>query len=356
VPRMRRSVSVNRLAKSAGVDPESVVLALIDRGIEIDDPDENVEGVTWKATRAIIKELKGGPVRVRAKKSATKQVVLDPEPRSAALAGTLSVEDVLFIHDRLCADFAETQDPIDPPGVRSENLLESAVNRQHSGYEELMKYHDPILNAATLLYGICNDHPFHNGNKRTALVAALAHLDRNHLILGATKQTEVFHLMLAVAKHSVLTNPIKVGRDTKNVPRRGSPDEEVGAIADWFRPRVEAITRGESQITYRELRQILTNFGFSLSQLKNQKMAVVGAIETRRMLFIATTRRRTTLMTVRWPGDGKTVPIGQIKHIRQTLKLCEEDGVTRDSFYAKGDRIDRFINEYRLVLRKLASR
>jgi death on curing protein len=352
---MRRSVSVNRLAKSAGVDPEAVVLALIDRGIEIDDPDANVEGDTWKATRAIIKELQGGPIRVRAKHKEQKVALLEPAPRSASLSGTLSVEDVLFIHERLCADFARSDDPIFPPGVRTESLLESAVNRQHSGYGELMKYHDPVLNCATLLYGICNDHPFHNGNKRTALVAALAHLDRNHLLLSpATRQADLFQLMLAVAGHSIVRRPVKIGRDTKGVPMRGSPDEEVDAIAEWLRPRVQAITRGEAPITYRELRQILSNFGFELTRLRNQKMAI-SAVETSRKLFIKKERRQ-TLMSISWPGDGRTVPIGSVKHIRQTLKLCEEDGVTRDAFYERGVRIDRFINDYRIVLRKLASR
>ncbi|HEX6456274.1 MAG TPA: Fic family protein [Solirubrobacterales bacterium] len=184
---MRRTVSINRLAKSAGVSPEAVVLALIDRGIEIDDPNANVEGPTWKAARAIIKELKGGRVRVRAKSEPRPEEILRPAPRSPSLANTLSVDDVMFIHDRLCADFARSEDPINPPGVRSMSLLESAVSRQHSGYGDLMKYHDAVLNAATLLYGICNDHPFHNGNKRTALVAALAHFDRNHLMLGFTQ-------------------------------------------------------------------------------------------------------------------------------------------------------------------------
>jgi len=66
------------------------------------------------------------------------------------------------------------------------SLLASAVARQESGYGNTLKYHEPIINAATLLYGICNDHPFHNGNKRTALVCALAHLDRNRQILKTT--------------------------------------------------------------------------------------------------------------------------------------------------------------------------
>jgi hypothetical protein len=61
-------------------------------------------------------------------------------------------------------------------------------------------------------------------------------------------------------------------------------------------------------------------------------------------------------MSLDWPSDGRTVGIGQIKHILRTLQLCEEDGVTREAFYWRGVKVDRFINEYRLVLRQLASR
>ncbi|HZK48742.1 MAG TPA: hypothetical protein VFD74_03980, partial [Thermoleophilia bacterium] len=100
--------------------------------------------------------------------------------------------------------------------------------------------------------------------------------------------------------------------------------------------------------------QILTNFGFTLTRLKSQKVGI-SALETHRTFFRKRQQQKTK-MVIRWPGDGKTVPIGRVKEIRLTLKLCEEDGVTRDTFYAKGVRVDRFINEYRIVLRKLASR
>lgn len=229
-----------------------------------------------------------------------------------------------------------------------------SVSRQESGFGEELKYHEPVVNAATLLYGLCNDHPFHNGNKRTALVAMLAHLDRNHLVLTATKQRDLFRLMIAVADHAIVERKVKIGRETRSVHRRGTPDEEVVAIADWLRARVTPITRGESQITYRELRQILGTFGFFIRPLRNQKVAIMRA-ESVRGLF-RTREREKTLMAIEWPGDGRVVSISQIKHLRRTLKLCEEDGVTRDAFYSRGVRIDRFINEYRLVLRKLASR
>jgi death-on-curing family protein len=350
---MRRVVSVNRLAKSSGVDPEAILLAMIERGIEIDDPDRHIDGPTRKAARAIIKELKGGPTVVRAK-SASAKYSLEPMARSSALIGMLSVSDVEFIHQRLCDDFANGPDPIDPPGLRDMGLLESAVNRQHSGFGKLLKYYDPVLNAATLLYGICHDHPFYNGNKRTALVSALAHLDKNNYVLRTTKQSELFNLMIAVADHKIVHNRVKIGRETELVPRRGEPDEEVEAVAAWLRPRVGRITRGETPITYRELRQILHSFGFSLHPMNNRKVDIC-ATETRKRFF-KTTERRKTLMAISWPGDGRVVPMNQVKHIRQTLKLCEEDGVTRDAFYSKGVRVDQFINDYRIVLRRLASR
>ncbi len=352
---MRREVSVGRLARSAGLDADDVLLALIDRGVEIDDPDQPVSGPEWKAARAAIREMRGGPRVIRQKTPpAAEAPSINPQIRSAMLHCTLSVDEVRMIHERLCEDFAQTSDPIDPPGVRSESLLESAVNRQTSGFEDRLKYHEPVVNAATLLYGICNDHPFHNGNKRTALVATLAHLDRNNLVLKDTKQREIFALMIAVADHKLLTNQIKIGRDTHAVPRRGTADEEVLALRDWLTPRVDKITRGEIRITYRELRKILARFGYTIRPGKSTKVSICRATNPRPSLFGK--QKIKAVMSIDWHDDGREIAIGTVKHIRETLRLCERDGVTRETFYGGGLRVDRFINEYRIVLRKLANR
>src|SRR5258708_5521281 len=111
---------------------------------------------------------------------------MPPQSQSA----TVTVEDVVAIHESLVADFAAAADPIAPPGIRTRALHESAVNRQLTSHGDRLKYPDPISNAATLTFGICNDHPFHNGNKRTALVAMLVHLDKNKLALYHTKQSD----------------------------------------------------------------------------------------------------------------------------------------------------------------------
>jgi death-on-curing protein len=115
---------------------------------------------------------------------------------------SLNKSDVMRIHIRLVEDFAQSGDPISPPGVQSEALLESAIGRQHVSLGNVLKYSTIHENAATLLYGLCCDHPFYNGNKRTALVAMLAHLDKNKRSLFGVPQKELFDMIIAVANRS----------------------------------------------------------------------------------------------------------------------------------------------------------
>src|SRR5262245_7860917 len=49
-------------------------------------------------------------------------------------------ENVTAVHWALVADFKNSKDPIDPPGVRSEDLLHSAVHRSRTSLGETSKY------------------------------------------------------------------------------------------------------------------------------------------------------------------------------------------------------------------------
>lgn len=59
-------------------------------------------------------------------------------------------------------------------GVRDEGLLESAVARPQTGY-----YQDVIEEAGALCESLLQNHPFLDGNKRTAVVATAAFLRWN---------------------------------------------------------------------------------------------------------------------------------------------------------------------------------
>jgi death-on-curing protein len=81
--------------------------------------------------------------------------------------------------------------------VRDWNLLESALNRPRAAayYEGA----DLVGQAATLLWGLIENHPFYDGNKRTAWVTAEAFLNTNGHELTASDD-EAFDLVIAVTQ------------------------------------------------------------------------------------------------------------------------------------------------------------
>lgn len=268
---------------------------------------------------------------------------------------TLSVEDVLFIHDILVRDFAEDGDPIEPPGVKSMALLESAVGRQYTALGLTLKYPNPIENASTLMYGICCDHPFHNGNKRTAVVAMLAHLDRNNLVLSA-RQSSLYNLILDVATHR-LRDSSDSGRKKKKRIQKPNPDDEVKYIAGFIKKNIRQIKRGERVITYRELRRLLSKFGITLEDPKKNQIKVVR--HTKELVGFFRKKevyQKVNLGSIGYPGEDREVGVSIIKHVRKMCGLSEQDGVDSSVFYDKEAIIDSFINNYRTVLRRLANK
>jgi death-on-curing protein len=85
----------------------------------------------------------------------------------------LSVDDVLAIHDDTIRREGGAA------GIRDPGLLESAVTmpRQTMGGRYL--HPDLSAMAAAYLYHIAQNHPFHDGNKRTGAMAALVFLHVN---------------------------------------------------------------------------------------------------------------------------------------------------------------------------------
>lgn len=266
---------------------------------------------------------------------------------------TLSVDDVLQIYAILVRDFEHTDDPIAPVGVRDNNLLESAVSRQHTGFGEKRKYVTSVLNAASLCYGICCDHVFLNGNKRAALVAMLVHLDRNELCLPGTSQDQLYDLMVSVADHKLGNR--RAAPSGKRRDDRPDSDSEVEELAKWLRKRVEPAKTGEKPITYRQLRRILSNYGVHMENEGQNRMELVRYADIRTgLLRRRTESRRVKLGTVGYRDEGTIVARGDIKQARKLCELDEQHGVDSDMFYSTGEVIDAFVNKYRKVLRKLA--
>ena len=124
----------------------------------------------------------------------------------------------LAIHDRQLAEHGGGS------GVRDEGLLESALARPQQRHT----YGDPPPDladlAASLAFGLARNHPFVDGNKRTAAVACEVYIMLNSAELDADDH-ELYPLYLGLAE--------------------GSLDE--AGFAEWLRPRIVAHPQGKVQ-------------------------------------------------------------------------------------------------------------
>lgn len=100
------------------------------------------------------------------------------------------------------------------PGVRDENVLESALSRprQKSHYDDQV---DVAALAAAYAYGMVRNHPYRDGNKRIGFLAMVTFLGVNGHAFEATDADVVAEIVALAAG--------EVGE---------------GELADWIRQRI----------------------------------------------------------------------------------------------------------------------
>ncbi len=119
----------------------------------------------------------------------------------------LGLDLVLAVHDRQLAEHGG------PAGIRDSGMLESALARPINSWS--YRETDLASLAADYAFGVSRNHPFVDGNKRTAWVLARLFLRLNGVEL-VFDQSEAVRIMLALAAGEV------------------SEDE----LAAWFRERI----------------------------------------------------------------------------------------------------------------------
>jgi death-on-curing protein len=87
----------------------------------------------------------------------------------------LSVDIVLEIHAEVLQAFGGAD------GIRDRGLLESAVAAPQATFGGESPFADLAEVAAAYLFYLCRNHPFVDGNKRTAMTAAIVFLRLNDL-------------------------------------------------------------------------------------------------------------------------------------------------------------------------------
>lgn len=105
-----------------------------------------------------------------------------------------TVEVVIAIHEEVLAAHGGAS------GIRSRELLESAVAAPQATMMGSLLISDPIEIAAAYLFYLCGNHPFVDGNKRMALATCLVFLSENGLLPEENLDADDWeNLTLAVA-------------------------------------------------------------------------------------------------------------------------------------------------------------
>ena len=104
----------------------------------------------------------------------------------------LTVEIALEIHSEAMAQFGGSE------GLRDRALLESAIAAPQASFGGASPFVDAVDVAAAYLFYLCSNHPFIDGNKRTALGACLIFLRLNGFTLAPDSE-DWENLTIAVA-------------------------------------------------------------------------------------------------------------------------------------------------------------
>lgn len=133
----------------------------------------------------------------------------------------ISLDLIMAIHDRQLAEHGGGS------GVRDQGMLESAVYRPQQKFAYRGAGVDVVELAAAYTFGLARNHPFVDGNKRTAAVVCEVFLELNGGRLIASDE-DLYPLFLGLAA--------------------GEVDET--ALVEWLRAHVRPAQVSESPPAY----------------------------------------------------------------------------------------------------------
>lgn len=197
------------------------------------------------------------------------------------------------------------------------------------------KYGTPYDAAAALGHSIVNNHPFVDGNKRTALLAMIALLDREHIGVTATNR-EAFNFMVEVAQHRL--------SDDFSEGRKAPADVEVGIMAAWLKRNTRKTPGGERLLAYRELEDALHEFNVEIVPKQGNAVGLVRQVDGQSL--------RTQ---IGYNGRGSMqVEPATVRKVRNELQLDEAHGIDHQRFYDAAPPLNALLLHFRGALDALA--
>ena len=272
--------------------------------------------------------------------------------------GELSVHEVMRAHF-LIADYFIREGDDDGQGLggigpKSIDLLVSAVSRQSVSFCGIEKWNTIHEKAATLLFGLVMNHPFHDANKRTGYLSVIHFYYKNGYIMEATEK-ELEDLTVKIADRGLSKYPRF--RDLTKY----SDDPEVEYIAHWLKTKTRRSDTKQYLITYRELNKIIGRYGAWMDNPRGNHIDVMRKVRIKyksRYFWKPAVEKEEVrrVCSFGFPGWSRQVGKGRLSYIRKELGLTVDNGIDSNAFFNGVDDMQVLIQIYEGALRRLAYR
>ncbi|MGO2102900.1 MULTISPECIES: type II toxin-antitoxin system death-on-curing family toxin [Psychroflexus] len=277
---------------------------------------------------------------------------------------TLNKECIIDLHNLLSQSthLLEEMDPVEPPGVKNEGMLESAVERQNTGFGDFNKYPDYHSNCATLVYGIIKNHSFHNGNKRAGLLALIKHLYVNGYVLNPQLNSdEIYEFLIAIADSNIRGFSKKYRKKysfiRSKTEKKNNENWELNTVIRYIgfwikknsKPK-QTTLKGEVKIS--DLKKILVNKGIKLN-LNGSNLEVYIEKENK-FLGFKLSPKIVNKKKYSIGNNRSSIGKGTLKALRRDFKLTKADGVDNTFFYNEDSFLDFEIKTFKKLIYRLS--
>lgn len=243
----------------------------------------------------------------------------------------MKIEEIKFIHDYLVDYFHDKEDPVSPPGIKNEGQLESSIARPFMSVGGTDAYVGVFNKGAALFHALINNHCFHNGNKRAALLSTLSFLGENGYWVTVPSDEEFFEFTRMTAAHEICK----------------SRSDELPYISSWLKRNSRRRKNGEQRLKFNDLKNILNGFGYQYGDFDGRG----------RSIEILKDNLLVTKILQKGSKGQEDYDKPYIHTLRKKLNLTAEYGIDSYTFY--GDRcfsesLGKFMKMRHNVMRELA--
>lgn len=264
--------------------------------------------------------------------------------------GLIGFDEVLRAH-YLIADYFSDEEKSIVYGLKDETLLGSALGRQMTGFGGFDKYVSAVEICGTLFFGLIKNHAFHDGNKRTAFLILIHHLQKHNLqFKDKERKSKIEELSVNIAANEL------EARYERYKKYKGDEDAEVKFIIDYLDRNTRRLNKKFYSVTFSDFNHLLSRFKTRLDNPHGGFIDIIQLKAPKPILGFKRKEKWFKIFQIGFTGWKRKVGMKALKETLKAANLTADDGIDSEVFFRDAEPLSILIDEYNDLLRRLKDR